>query len=109
MTESENMWRFCNEFGRAAGGGAHTLLFAVQIKSIIWPTKGTNERVVNYFYMLFTCVSYIIIWLSYKPKYGVKFSVYSFVLLILRLNIRLLDFEFTKEVLGDFKWISIVI
>ena len=46
---------------------------------------------------MFLCIiAYIIFAMSFKEKYGVKFSYYGIVIVLIRTSIRLQDFENTK-------------
>ena len=51
---------------------------------------------VNLVYMIFTMTAYFIFLLSFRKDYGVKFSYYAIIILIIRQTARLLDFENTK-------------
>ena len=59
--------------------------------------ENSNQRVVNCYYMVITIFIYFIMALSLKNKFGgAKISFYGIILLILRIGIRVIDFENTR-------------
>ena len=59
---------------------------------------------VNLVYMIFTMTAYFIFLLSFRKDYGVKFSYYAIIILIIRQTARLLDFENTKPYMSRIDW-----
>ena len=55
--------------------------------------------------MLFTVVSGLLIFLSYKRKNGVKYMYSSMVLAVFRNSIRMLDLENTRNKQSELQWI----
>ena len=59
--------------------------------------------------MLLTIITSIILVLSFKERYGVSFSYYSIILLLIRQNVRLLDFEQTRANMTPLEWSSYLV
>ena len=59
--------------------------------------------------MVFTMIAYIIFALSFKAKYGVKFSYYGIIIVLIRQAMRLQDFENTKPEMKDIDWHFLVL
>ena len=59
--------------------------------------------------MVITFIIYAIFAISFKKNYGVKYSYYSLIILIIRAEVRLLDFENTKSGMKGFKWNNLLV
>ena len=70
------------------------VFFCFQIRNSI---SAEYRHSILILYFVQSALSFIIIALSFKKTYGVKFSYHASILLILRLNIRWLDFENSRE------------
>ena len=55
-------------------------------------------------YFIFGVIIFVIIGLSYKPKYGIEFSHYATLMTLVRFAIRIADFEGTKAILSRATW-----
>ena len=64
---------------------------------------------VNFAYMLFSTIIFMIYGLSFKEKYGVKFSYLANIMLLVRNSIRGLDLEQAKKDLGDNNWLGLLL
>ena len=81
----------------------------IQIYSIYDPVKGSNQRLVNIVYSVFTIIAFIILGLSLRKSYGVKYSYGATIIIILRQSFRLLDFEDTKDKMDPIDWNYLVV
>ena len=96
FTENEEMDKYWFSYNSDCRLGAiiiNTLRFIFELKSIIYPIEGSNEREVNFVYLVITFVIFAILALSFKKEYGVKFSYFSIILILIRIPFPLLDFE----------------
>ena len=97
--EGENVnkyWDNCNSDCRKTALTLNVANLLYQIQNIINPKEDSDQVVINIIYTLISLIIFVIIYLSNKEKYGIKFSYYSLILIILRNVIRLLDFENTQ-------------
>ena len=94
----DKLWYSCNSFGRLGTLILNIGLLAFQIKVQI---EGKIKSQVNTLYMAISFINFLIIALSFKKTYGVKFSYYATILSLLRLALRWLDLENSTKVISD--------
>ena len=68
------------------------------------PIENSKQVTYNIFYMILTFIVFIVIGLSYKQNYGVRFSYYALIITLLRASFRLLDLEQTRDELKGIVW-----
>ena len=101
----DRYWVYYNSDCRLGAIMVSCLHLPFELKRIIYPMENTNQRNVNIVYLILTLICYAILVFSYKKEYGVKFSYYSVVLIILKTALPLLDFENAHQFMDhDFKY-----
>ena len=69
----------------------------LNIKILISPNnEQTNERLFCIGYLIYGIIIFIIIGLSYKPKYDIEISHYATLMLLIRFAFRAMDLENTR-------------
>ena len=97
-------WDNCNSDCRKIALAWNVCNCLFQLNGIINPIEGSDQLIVNILYTLLSLIIFVIIYLSYKEKYGIKFCYHSLILIIFRNIFRLLDFENTKTFMSGFGW-----
>ena len=105
--EIDKYWYKCNVDIRLCTLMTNLMITATNIKGIVKPNfPESNERRFCVGYFIFGLFQFIIIGLSYKPKYGIEFCHYSTLMILLRFSIRLMDLEGTKKLSERVFWDS---
>ena len=95
--EIEKYWYKTNSDLRICTIFGNTTSLIMIIKSLIKPTTDLpNERLVNAGYLVYSILVQVIIYLSFKPKFGIEFAHYACHLCLLRFAFRIMDLEGTK-------------
>ena len=102
--EVEEYWLSCNKDCRTIGIVINSVNFLFQLVGIAKPIEGSNQRKINSIYMIWTIFIYVVLGLSFRKDYGVKYSYVTNILLILRQGILILDFEDTKRHMKEISW-----
>ena len=103
----EKYWINCNSDCRVCAmilNCSHALFQTLKIISPSVPDS--SERQINIIYMCFTIVNFVILYLSFKQKYGLQISYYASMCLLFRMPVRWLDFENTRPYESDEEWYS---
>ena len=93
----DRYWVHYNSDCRLGAIMINCLHLPFELKNIKYPMEDSNQRIVNIGYMIITLINFAILVLSFKKEYGVKFSYYAVVLIILRNSFPLLDIENTQH------------
>ena len=89
----DRYWVYYNSDCRLGAIMINSFHFPFELKCIKYPMENSNQRIVNIVYLIISLICYAILALSYKKDYGVKFSYYAVVIIILKGTVPLLDFE----------------
>ena len=78
--EMDKYWFKCNSDVRKGFTFACMLMFVMSLKDII---LNTNEKLLKFgiYNLIATIIAFFIVYLSFQPKFGVKFVFYAIVLL----------------------------
>lgn len=104
----DKYWYQLNSFGRKGTIVVNVVLLGFQIFNSFDP-KQSYRKNVNIVFYLVSIINFVIIALSYKKSYGVKFSYYATIIMLIRLAFRWLDVENSKKVFDPFEYKSMLI
>ena len=102
--EIDKYWNSCNSDCRMFAIIVNSSNMIFQLKAIFAPIEGSNQLIMNIIYTIVSLISYIILALSFRKEYGVSFSYYSIIIILLRQAFRFLDLEDTKGKMSDTNW-----
>ena len=70
------------------------------IKAVVAPVGQSNERPFGIVYILINSFTFVLVALSFKPKYGIQKSLYAGILMMFQISFRQLDLEKSYEEVG---------
>ena len=88
---------------------ANIFFLVIQLKQVVFPDENSNQQRINIAYTVITFLIFINLALSFRKEYGIKFSYLSIIALLIRVPIRLLDFENMRPNIDDSEWNLLVV
>ena len=79
-----------------------------QLKDIIYPINGKRQVMVSLLYFINSLIVTILTLFSFKYKKSKLLVFVTMSLLTMKTELRLYDFEGTKEIMGSKKWIVFI-
>ena len=105
--EIDKYWKDCNGDARWIGIFANGVKAGIEVWQIFWPFSDptqSNEVENNIVYFIISLICFVFIGLSFKEKYGIRYSYFPIVISIVKIVFIVSDFDDIRETLPKDDW-----